>query len=184
MRRAQAVEVGARLAAELDDVLEALGGDEHRARALALEQRVGGDGRAVGERLDLLRREAPARSSAASTAASTPSDWSSGVVGALAVTSRPPTASTASVKVPPTSTPSSIGRGRYDRRAADAPLCGERDLLGLGQVLVRRAVAVVRQRHALAGRAAARRRAALEPVAVEVVAAGRLRREPLAAKVR
>ena len=37
----------------------------------------------------------------------TPSDWSSGVVGAFAVTSRPPVASTASVKVPPTSTPSS-----------------------------------------------------------------------------
>ena len=54
----------------------------------------------------------PARSSTAVTAFSTPSDWSSGVVGALAVTSRPPTASTASVKVPPTSTPRSIGRGR------------------------------------------------------------------------
>ena len=56
VRRAQAVEVGARLAAELDDVLEALGGDEHRPGALALEQRVGGDRRAVRERLDLLRR--------------------------------------------------------------------------------------------------------------------------------
>ncbi len=55
---------------------------------------------------------APARSSTAWTAFSTPSDWSSGVVGAFAVTRRPPTASTASVKVPPTSTPSSIGRGR------------------------------------------------------------------------
>ena len=50
MGRAQAVEVGARLAAELDDVLEALGGDERRARALALQQRVGRDGRAVRER--------------------------------------------------------------------------------------------------------------------------------------
>ncbi len=51
---------------------------------------------------------APARSSTARTAARTPSDWSSGVVGALAVIRRPSTASTASVKVPPTSTPRSI----------------------------------------------------------------------------
>ena len=53
VRRAQPVEVGTRLAAELDDVLEAAGGDEHRARAVALEQRVGRDGGAVRERLDL-----------------------------------------------------------------------------------------------------------------------------------
>jgi len=53
--------------------------------------------------------DAPARSSAAVTAARTPSDWSSGVVGDLAVTSRSPMATTASVKVPPTSTPSSTG---------------------------------------------------------------------------
>ena len=108
---AQPVEVGAGLAGELDDVLEALRGHEHRLRALALEQRVGGRGRAVGELLDVLA-VAPARSSTAVTAFRTPSDWSSGVVGAFAVTSRPPTASTASVKVPPTSTPRSIGRGR------------------------------------------------------------------------
>ena len=124
VRLAQAVEVGARLAAELDDVLEARGGDEHRARALALQQRVGGDRRPVGERARPRRPTAPARSSAASTAASTPSDWSSGVVGALAVTSRSPTATTASVKVPPTSTPSSTGpdattaRRRATRRYA------------------------------------------------------------------
>ena len=52
-RGAQAVEVGARLAAELDDVGEALGGDEHGARAAALEQRVGRDGHAVREDLDV-----------------------------------------------------------------------------------------------------------------------------------
>ena len=48
----------------------------------------------------------PARSSASETAAITPSDWSAGVVGTFAVTRRPAAASTASVKVPPTSTPS------------------------------------------------------------------------------
>src|SRR4051794_13665501 len=48
---------------------------------------------------------ASARSSASRTAASTPSDWSDGVVGALPVTRRSPESSAASVKVPPTSTP-------------------------------------------------------------------------------
>ena len=55
MRGAEAVEVGARLAPELDEVLEALGRDEHRARSAALEQRVGRDGRAVREGADVLR---------------------------------------------------------------------------------------------------------------------------------
>ena len=54
--------------------------------------------------------ERPAFSSAAVTAAITPSDWSWGVVGDLAVMMRPSSASTASVKVPPTSTPRSTGR--------------------------------------------------------------------------
>src|SRR4051812_3876648 len=100
--------------------------------------------------------DSPAFSSTALTASSTPSDWSSGVVGAFAVTSRPPTASTASVKVPPTSTPRSMmgGDGIY--------LGGKLNVLGLGEVLVGRAVAVVRQRRALARRAAARGGAALE----------------------
>jgi hypothetical protein len=137
-------------------------GDEHGARALALQQRVGGDGRAVRERRDSLG-EAPARSSAAVTAASTPSDWSSGVVGAFAVTSRSPTATTASVKVPPTSTPAARG-GRY--RAERAP---QRDLLGLGEVLD----ATGSSRCAAAARAdkrpATRRWPALDPVAVQVV---------------
>jgi hypothetical protein len=53
---------------------------------------------------------AAARSSAASTAAITPSDWSLGVLGALAVTSRSPSSRAASVNVPPTSTPSSTRR--------------------------------------------------------------------------
>ena len=54
-RRAQPVEVGARLAAELDDVGEAVGRDEHRARAAALEQRVRRDRHAVREQLDVGR---------------------------------------------------------------------------------------------------------------------------------
>ncbi len=48
---------------------------------------------------------APALSRASVTARSTPSDWSSGVVGVLAVISRSAVSSAASVKVPPTSTP-------------------------------------------------------------------------------
>src|SRR4051794_30253751 len=117
----------------------------------------------------------PARSSAARTAAITPSDWSSGVLGALAVTRRPSSsARTASVKVPPTSTPRSTGRGRY-ALSRD----GLFELLGGRQMLVRRAVAVVRQRHALARRPLARRRTALERVAVDVVAVLRLLVEPV-----
>jgi hypothetical protein len=109
MGRAQAVQVLARLPAELDDVGEAGGRDERGPRAAALEQRVGRHGHAVGERLDLARA-APAALSAAWIASRTPADWSVGVVGALAVTMRPPTTSTASVNVPPTSTPSSTAR--------------------------------------------------------------------------
>jgi hypothetical protein len=59
-RRAQAVEVGTRLAAELDEIGEALGRDEHGARAATLEQRVRCDGHAVGEDLDVAGRRAGA----------------------------------------------------------------------------------------------------------------------------
>ena len=38
----------------MEQVLEALGADERRARALALEERVRGDGRPVREQLDLI----------------------------------------------------------------------------------------------------------------------------------
>ena len=130
--RAQAVEVGARLAAELDDVGEALGRDERGAgvrgpRAARSSPTVMPCAKAVtspGAR--------PARASAASTAAITPSDWSSGVVGAFAVTSTPSPSRTASVNVPPTSTPSSTppslrggttggsGRGELPRSSASS----------------------------------------------------------------
>src|SRR4051794_32237462 len=61
---------------------------------------------------------------------------------------------------------------------------GERGfaLLLLGQVLVRGAVAVDRQRHPLAGPALARRRPARELVAEQVEARGRLCGEPLVAE--
>src|SRR3954447_16680994 len=112
----------------------------------------------------------PARANADSTAAMTPADWSPGVVGAFAVTTRSPTTSTASVKVPPTSTP----------RRARGPLLGgdELALFGLCQVLMRRAVSVVRQRVALTRGAATSGRAALERIAVGVVAVARLAGQP------
>ncbi len=56
VRRAQAVEVGAGLAPERDEVREALRGDKRGARAAALQQRVGRHGHAVGEDLDIARR--------------------------------------------------------------------------------------------------------------------------------
>src|SRR4051812_15354334 len=54
---------------------------------------------------------------------------------------------------------------------------GGDDLVRLGEMLVRRAVAVLRQRRALAGRTATRRRPALDPTAFDVVAGHRHRRE-------
>ena len=48
----QVVERGAGLAADLDDVAEALGRDERRARAAPLEQGVRRDGHAVRQRDD------------------------------------------------------------------------------------------------------------------------------------
>ena len=62
--------------------------------------------------------EAPNDSSASDTAFMTPSDWSEGVVGDLPVTSRSRPSSTASVKVPPTSTPRIIGVDARCKRTA------------------------------------------------------------------
>ena len=55
LRRAEPIEVGAVLASDLEQVGEALGGDQGRARAALLEQGIGAHGHAVGERLDLVR---------------------------------------------------------------------------------------------------------------------------------
>src|SRR3954451_14972916 len=111
---------------------------------------------------------APARSSAASTAAMTPSDWSAGVLGALAVTKPSGVSSAASVNVPPTSTPRSIGALSHapPTRRDEAGLRGSRREVLL-EVLVRRAVLAARQRHPLARRALARARVAGERRAVE-----------------
>ena len=57
-RLVQAIEAGPRLAAEEQQVAESLGGDERGAREPALEQRVGGDRRAVDEVRDLARLDA------------------------------------------------------------------------------------------------------------------------------
>ncbi len=58
MGGAQPVEVGAGLAAKLDEIAEPLGRDERGARRAPLEQGVGRHGRAVGEGLDLAGRGA------------------------------------------------------------------------------------------------------------------------------
>src|SRR5450631_1504539 len=119
---------------------------------------------------------APALCSTRRTASSTPTDSSLGVEGTFALwTASLPSTSTASVKVPPTSTPRSM-RSAYDRYAARklqlqpgairAPgeqvrLGRQCAVLGLCEVLVGRAVAVARKRRALACRPLARRCAAL-----------------------
>ena len=53
---AEPVQVRPRLPAQVEQVLEPVGRDEGRARALALEQRVRGDGRPVREALEARRR--------------------------------------------------------------------------------------------------------------------------------
>ena len=57
VRRAEPVELRAVLPPQVQQVLEAGGRDEGRSRALALEQRVGGDRRPVREPLDLARAD-------------------------------------------------------------------------------------------------------------------------------
>ena len=76
-RGAQPVEVGAGLAAELDDVGEALGGDQRGARAAPSSSAFVATVIPCDERARRPPRSTPARSSAAATAAITPSDWSS-----------------------------------------------------------------------------------------------------------
>ena len=138
--RSAAVGVDQRRGLRRAQVVEAAAGPGGRSRAgrrsravaisavrapRSLEQRVGADGHPVGEGLDRVRRRrrrarAPPRSPRAR-----PRDWSSGVVGAFAVCRRSPSKSTASVKVPPTSTPSSTA-ARYSRqRRKEAPASPE-----------------------------------------------------------
>src|SRR5918999_3609551 len=117
-----------------------------------------------------------AAASASRTASTTPSDWSAGGVGALPVTSRSPVSRTASVKVPPTSTPRITpgtlpGNDEGGPRAAFEECSLHRRLEWTGgsrelslflylrrddpevllEMLVRRAVLAAGQRYALAG---------------------------------
>ena len=108
LRGAEPVEVGPVLAADLEQVGEAAGGDQRRAGAAFLEQRVGADGHPVGEGLDR-----------AGLGAGPPQhlldrgDHRDRLVlrrgRQLRRVDRSPSTRTASVKVPPTSTPSSMG---------------------------------------------------------------------------
>ena len=108
LRRAEAVEVGAVLAGDLEQVGEALGRDQRRARAALLEQRVRAHGHPVGEDLDVARLGArplqhglDRRQHAARTGR--PASWAP-----WPCAGRSPSKRTASVNVPPTSTPSSM----------------------------------------------------------------------------
>ncbi len=156
-RPAQAVQVRAVLAAELDHVGEARRGEQRGARRAALQQRVRGDRHAVREALDVL---APARRRARAPRApprARPLDSLGrrggdlgGVDGAVVVEQH------------------RVGEGAADVDAQEHALEPTRALrrcqlaiLGVGEVLVGGAVAVVRQRRALAGRALAGGRAAL-----------------------
>ena len=92
-RQAQVVAIVLQPLAHLEDVAMALGGEQADLGALALEQRVGGDRRAVDDALR-LGQHGVARSSASASASRsrpsmTPSDWSSGVDAALASVTRP-----------------------------------------------------------------------------------------------
>ena len=93
---------------DLEDVAEALGHEQRAADALALEQRVRRDGRAVDEELDVGRRERRRCRRPCAIPSSTPTAWFAGVDEVFVKWMRFVAASkrTRSVKVPPTSTPS------------------------------------------------------------------------------
>ena len=79
LRRAEAVEVGAVLAGDLEQVGEAAGRDQRRAGAAFLEQGVGADRHPVGEGLDRAgarRRRASTSSTARSRRSTGPPAWS------------------------------------------------------------------------------------------------------------
>ena len=95
-RRQLVVERRPVLAADLDDVGEALGGHQRDRRAPPLEQRVGGDRGAVGQ-----QSRAPVEAGAADRAADGPRR----VVGRRQHLGDRPSAATRSVNVPPVSTP-------------------------------------------------------------------------------
>ena len=100
VRGAEAIEMGAVLTPQVQEMLEALGRDERRACPAPLQQRVRGHGRTVGEAV-----EAASAAPTARAAASTDSSCAA-AVGTFAVRISAPSTRTASVKVPPTSIPS------------------------------------------------------------------------------
>ena len=59
LARLERVQLGPRLATDLEDVLEAMGGEQHDARPTALEQRIGRDGGAVVQARGAPRAQAP-----------------------------------------------------------------------------------------------------------------------------
>ena len=104
------VERRAVLPADLDHVAEALGRDQGHGGAAALEQRVGGDGRAVRQQRRSIARDrrVPSRGRRRRrTAARMARLGSSGVDSTLTTS---PAAVTRSVKVPPVSTPTCTAR--------------------------------------------------------------------------
>ena len=98
-------------AAHLDLVAVALGDEQAGRRAVHLDHRVVGGGRAVDEDVELARRTPRAERSnrlgeLLRCRSSRPSDWSSSVVGVLSSTTSPSgVTQMRSVNVPPTSTP-------------------------------------------------------------------------------
>ena len=94
------------LVPDLDRVAEPLGRDQRGPGALALDDRVGRQRRAVDDDRQIGRRRAPASRSTARIASMTARSGASGVVRILALNRRPLASSATSVKVPPISTPS------------------------------------------------------------------------------
>ena len=89
--------------AKLDHVAKAARGDHAGARQPPLQHGIGGGRRAVDDEVDVATGK-PVSASAATT----PNAWFSGVVGVLAIWTRPPSRPSIrirSVKVPPTSMP-------------------------------------------------------------------------------
>ena len=93
------------LVADLERVAKAFGGDQRRPRALALDQRVGGERRAVDDEVDRRRRDARPRDDARACPPSTPASGAARRGEHLGRERRPPTSSATSVNVPPISTP-------------------------------------------------------------------------------
>ena len=108
-RLVQPVEARARLAAEEEQVAEALGGDERRARQARARAARWWRPWSRARSASTSPGATPARSSTSRAAATTPSSWRA-VLRTLAVTMPSGPTSTASVNVPPTSTPSALMR--------------------------------------------------------------------------